>query len=102
VPLFLAVLMFSVVCPAQDSASNRKLLDHMAPPYPELARHLGITGVVKIDVVVGPDGRVKSADPRGGHPLLVQAATKAVRDWRWEPASRESRESVQVKFFPGE
>ena len=101
-PLFLAVLIFSAVCPAQDSSGTRKLLGHTAPPYPELARHLRITGVVKIDVVVGPDGSVKSADPRGGHPLLVQAATTAVRGWRWEPASRESHELVQVKFFPGD
>ncbi len=101
-PLFVAVLIFCIACAAQDSASTRKLLVHGTPTYPELARHMGITGIVKMDVLVEPNGSVKSVDPRGGHPLLVQAATMAVRFWKWEPASRESHELVQVKFFPGD
>ena len=86
----------------QESASQRKLLDHAAPSYPPLARDMGLAGVVKVEVLVAPDGSVKSVDIRGGHPVLAQAATKAVRRWRWETASHESHELVQVKFSPVE
>jgi outer membrane biosynthesis protein TonB len=47
-----------------------------------------------------PDGSVRTVDIKGGHPVLAQAAVIAVRKWRWEPAPRESRESVELKFDP--
>jgi len=89
-------------CAAQDAASKRKLLDSRAPAYPALARNLALAGVVKADVLVAPDGSVKSVAVRGGHPVLVQAAMSAVRRWKWEAAARESHEYVEVKFSPPE
>jgi outer membrane biosynthesis protein TonB len=50
--------------------------------------------------VVASDGSVKAVDVRGGHPVLAQAAASAVRRWRWEPATRETHELVEVKFSP--
>ncbi len=85
---------------AQEAANRRKLLDHVAPAYPALARSMGIEGVVRVDALVGPDGSVKAIDVKGGHPLLAQAAANAVRQWRWEPLAHESHELVQVKFTP--
>jgi len=37
---------------------------------------------------------------RGGHPILAEAAEKAIRKWRWQPAAHETREPVEVKFNP--
>jgi TonB family protein len=70
------------------------------PQYPALAQKMGIKGSVKLEVVVEPDGRVKSISAKGGHPLLVEAAQGAIRQWRWQPASHESLESVEVRFNP--
>lgn len=53
-----------------------------------------------MDAVVGSDGVVNSVEVKGGHPVLVQSATDAVRRWKWEPAPRESRESIEVRFDP--
>ncbi len=86
---------------AQDAA-KRKLLDRSTPSYPALARGMALEGVVKVDALVAPDGRVKAVAIKGGHPVLAQAATNAVRSWKWEPASRESHELVEIKFTPPE
>jgi TonB-like protein len=50
--------------------------------------------------MVAGNGTVKAVEIKGGHPILAQAAASAVSQWKWEPASHESRESVQVKFNP--
>jgi TonB family protein len=84
----------------QDAASKRRVVERTAPAYPTLARNMALAGIVRVEAVVSPEGSVKTLDVRGGHPLLVQAAVSAVRKWRWEPASHESREFVEVKFSP--
>ena len=101
--LLLAAILFVVPIhsQAQDSA-KRRVLDHVAPTYPALARTMALQGVVKVEAVVAPDGSVKNVDVKGGHPVLAQAAMNAVRRWKWEAAARESHETVELKFSPGE
>jgi TonB family protein len=72
----------------------------VAPVYPDLARKMNITGTVKIQVVVAPNGTVKDAKVLGGHPVLAGAALDAVRKWRFEPAPVESSGVVELKFEP--
>ena len=62
-----------------------KLIHEVRPVYPQLARQARIQGVVKINAIVSRDGSVQSLQIAGGHPLLVQAAIDAVRQWRYEP-----------------
>jgi hypothetical protein len=45
---------------------------------------------------------VKAVDVKGGHPVLAQAAMNAVLRWRWEAATHESHEVVELKFSPSE
>jgi TonB family protein len=68
--------------------------------YPDLARKMNITGTVKVEVTVAPNGSVKDAKVVGGHPLLANAALDAVRKWRFEPAAMESSGVVDFKFEP--
>jgi TonB family protein len=82
-----------------ETASKRRLVERTAPVYPPLARSMALQGVVRIEAIVSPDGSVKTLGAVGGHPVLVQAAESAVRQWRWERAPHESRESVELKFF---
>ena len=86
----------------QDSSSKRKLVNHAVAPYPALARPMALAGVVKVDAVVAPDGSVKAVDVKGGHPVLAQAAANSVRQWKWEPASHESHELIEIRFSPPE
>ena len=85
--------------PAQESAAGaRKIITCIVPEYPVLARKLRIEGNVRAEVVVAPDGKVKSVELRGGHPVLGQAAADALRQWRWEPAAHDTHEMVELKF----
>jgi TonB family protein len=78
--------------------SKRKIKTKVQPGYPELARRLQVAGRVKIEVVITPDGHVKSARVVGGHPLLVQACQDAVKEWKFTPASEESTQIVEFEF----
>lgn len=86
---------------SQDQAEGvRKVLTRVVPQYPSLARTMNIRGNVKVDVLVAPNGTVKSLEVKGGHPLLVQAAQDALRQWKWEPGSHETHETVELRFTP--
>jgi len=85
---------------SHTQGAARKLVNRTAPACPVLARNLALDGVVRVDALVGPDGTVKTVDVKGGHPVLAQAAAKAVRNWKWEAAPRESHELVEVRFSP--
>ena len=76
------------------------MVSRVVPTYPALARGMALAGTVRVEAVVLPDGSVRTVDIKGGHPVLAQAAAIAVRKWRWEPAPRESREPVELKFDP--
>ena len=84
---------------AQEEIS-RKVKSKVAPTYPELARRMAISGVVKVQVVVAPNGSVKSTKVVGGHPLLVNAAVDAVKKWRFDAASEETTGVVEFRFDP--
>jgi TonB family protein len=81
-------------------SSSRKLVTKVLPQYPGLARAANIQGSVRADVLVGPTGRVQSIEVKGGHPVLAQAAQDALKQWKWEPASHETHEIVEMRFKP--
>lgn len=92
----------SVGVRAQDADNEivRRAKSKVQPSYPDLARKMNITGTVKVQVVVAPNGTVKDAKIVGGHPVLASAALDAVRKWRFEPAPGESTGIVDFKFEP--
>ena len=68
--------------------------------FPELARRMNITGVVKIQITVATNGSVKNIKLVGGHPVLATAAIDAVRKWRFEAGPQESTGLVEFHFDP--
>jgi len=86
---------------AQQSVSEegkRKVKTKVAPVYPDLARRMNVTGRVKIEVIITPDGRVKSTRAMGGHPLLVHACLDAVKEWKFVAASEETTQVIEFEF----
>ena len=82
-----------------------KLLQLDPPEYPLLARRAKVEGTVKMVVLVGVDGRVKSVEVREGvgRAKLDQAAMAAARKAIFQPATRdgvpvESQGEVEVQF----
>jgi TonB family protein len=83
---------------ATTDEGKRKVKSKVSPAYPELAKRMSVSGKVKIEVVITPDGRVKSTRVIGGHPLLVQACQDAVKEWKFASASEESTQIVEFEF----
>ena len=101
--LTLAVAVGSIHVGAQQAQSEeivRRAKSKVQPQYPDLARKMNITGTVKIEVMVSPNGIVKGARIVGGHPVLANAALDAARKWRFEPSSAESSGIIDFKFEP--
>ena len=87
--------------PAQQSRSEqgkRKIKTKVAPVYPDLARRMNVMGRVKIEVIITPDGRVKSTRAMGGHPLLLQACLDAVKEWKFAAAPEETTQVIEFEF----
>jgi protein TonB len=53
--------------------------------YPKIAKQTGAKGVVTLNATITKDGTVKNVKVVSGHPMLVNAAAEAVRQWRYKP-----------------
>jgi TonB family protein len=84
----------------ERAGSERKIILRTEPSYPELAKMAHLRGVVKVEAIVRPNGTIKSTRVVGGNPVLVDAATEAVTKWKFEPATSETTQLVEVTFVP--
>jgi protein TonB len=62
-----------------------KILKQIQPEYPRLAASARISGTVRLKAVISKDGRIEDLSLISGHPLLVEAAMDAVRQWTYQP-----------------
>ena len=76
----------------------RTAVEHPNPVYPPMAAKLLLHGMVRVEVRIGPNGRVRHVECVGGNPVLADAVTKVVTNWRYEPAATESTQTIQFKF----
>jgi len=90
---------------AQDAPSGdikdhggRKVKTSVKPAYPDVARQMHITGTVRLEATVAPDGKVRDTRIVGGSPLLAQEASIAVKKWKYEEAPKETVETVEVVY----
>ena len=60
-------------------------IQRVEPKYPSLARQTHLSGTVIIEAVLDESGNVVEMKVVSGHPLLLQAALDAVRQWKYEP-----------------
>jgi TonB family protein len=70
------------------------------PEYSSLARQLRLKGLVRVEVLIGTDGRVKKAHVLGGHPVLALDAQKAALVTAFETASTENTQVLEFRFDP--
>jgi TonB family protein len=69
-----------------SSLTEAKLVRRVEPSYPAQARIQRLEGSVLLDATIAEDGTVRSTSVVSGPALLAQAATAAVRNWRYRPA----------------
>jgi TonB family protein len=79
-------------------ASGRKVTSRVAPNYPDLAKKMHLQGTVKIEATVRPNGTVRATKVLGGNPVLMESASDAVKQWKFESTPGETNEVVQITF----
>lgn len=107
--LFLACFLVLVsaltpVCDAQTVEKGekgaRKVITQVAPDYPPDLKRAAIGGVVRLNIVVTPRGSVDFVEIAGGNPILADSAVKAVKQWKYAPASLTTNIRVIIHFDP--
>ncbi len=82
------------------------LIHQVTPIYPTIAKQNGVQGNVIFDVVIGKDGTVQDMDLIQGQCYLAEAASDAVKQWRYSPLllngePTEVRTEITVVFQLG-
>jgi TonB family protein len=95
---FLMAAIITVSLSSVAFATDRPAKTKATPAYPDLAKRMNISGTVKVEVTVAPNGHVVSAKALGGHPLLVESAVSAAKQFKYETAAEETKEVVEFKF----
>jgi TonB family protein len=101
--LFMALFLSVMPLASQtrdQSAAERKVITRVEPDYPETLKRLYVGGVVRVEVVVAPNGAVESTKLLGGNPILGQSAMKAVKQWRYARAGSKEILAVKLEFDP--
>lgn len=67
--------------------------------YPEAARKNGVEGTLKLNMTLGEDGKVKDITAQQDLPFgVTEAVSKALQQWRFQPAKRDGQ-PIAVKMF---
>ena len=83
-----------------QNAKERKVITRVGPEYPAPLKRMNIGGVVRVEVVIAPNGAVTSTTLLGGSPYLGQAAMAAIKEWRYAPAPFTETLVVELEFDP--
>ena len=68
------------------------------PIYPSTARTMRMSGVVKLEIIVDEDGKVAEVQNADGPALLQNAATIAIKKWRFRPFKRDGQPTKASGF----
>ena len=79
------------------------LILRVQPLYPPLAKQARIQGQVVLRAVISRSGAIENLQVLSGHPMLVQAAIDAVKQWRFKPYTQnrkttEFQTSITINF----
>ena len=106
---FFVMLLICMVCllglaPQSAAQKNdkptRKLLYRESPGYPLTLREAHIGGIVRLEITISPRGSVEQVSALGGNPVLVEAASAAVRKWKYAAGDGETKTQVEFTFDP--
>jgi TonB family protein len=93
----------STSIPVSAGVSQGLLVKQVPPIYPPLARQARIQGTVVLHAIIDKDGNIESLELVSGHPMLVNAAMDAVKQWQYKPyvvdgAAVEVQTTINVDF----
>jgi len=61
------------------------LISQIKPTYPPIAKAARISGAVILQAEISKQGTIENLRVISGHPMLVQSALDAVKQWRYKP-----------------
>ena len=61
------------------------LVSKVEPRYPIIAVGARVQGIVILSAIISKNGQIDNLTVVSGHPMLVQAAIDAVKQWRYRP-----------------
>jgi TonB family protein len=83
--------------PMSEVAEAPILISRTVPHYPERARLLGVEGLVRLEAILNREGRIEQEiKVLESIPLLDDAASMALKQWRFKPARDDSGRPVRV------
>jgi TonB family protein len=93
-----ALLLCLAPLPSSSQESAPKPLKKVIPEYPEVLKRMGVSGIVRLRVTIGPDGSIKEIEVRGGSAIFTESVSKAVKQWRYPPSDKARVADVSVEF----
>jgi TonB family protein len=89
-----------------DAASLKdkpKLIKKVEPVYPAEAKKKNLSGKVVLEGIIDKQGNVTEITKASGHPILIQAAAEALKQWKYEPLiidgkPKEVKFTVEINF----
>lgn len=91
-------------CLSAGAAAQVTPTKQVQPDYPESLYERGMAGEAVIQVTIGKDGKVRTAEvAQASHPDFGEAAMEAAREWKFKPVRRmgqpvEKRVKIPFKF----
>ena len=79
---------------------GRKVITNPTPVYPEIAKRMHLSGSVKVEVTIAPDGKIKEIKVIGGHPLLVASVEDTLKNWKYAQSKEETTTMLEFNFHP--
>jgi len=93
-----ALTLIVVLAIPARAADEREIRSRVAPVYPQMAKRMKITGAVKVQASIDPEGAVVEAKAISGNRMLSPAAEDAVRRWKFAPGASKSTIEVEINF----
>jgi TonB family protein len=91
----------AAVYPPGSAGITSATCDYMAnPPYTDAAREAQLEGVIVVEAIVTPDGKVESAQVVKGVPGGLNDVTrKTIETWRCKPAAKDNQPFATIVQF---
>jgi len=87
----------SVTAP-KSALRERKIVQKVQPTYPADAKKSGIEGSVVLDVLITAAGDVTDVKVVKGPEELREAASAAVRQWKYAPDNVDTRATLTIRY----
>jgi protein TonB len=68
-----------------------RMLNSVSPVYPMLAKNQHVEGDVRVDALIDANGQISAMKVVSGPALLQHAATEALRQWKYQPATLDGK-----------